>query len=475
MHNNIVVPENEQIPIKQKIAYGIGGLSEFFIANLVLGLSIPIFAVGMKLDPFILGLVMAGTKVISAFADPFVGIISDRSRYKWGRRKPFILVFGILAALLLPFVWLVPNVSDNLKFIYIFVILSVYFFFHSFYKVPYDALGYELTPNYDERTKVFAWKNYVAMIGVFSASWFYWFTLRPVFGNEMNGAAVLGVIGGALIIIGAITVTRGTHEIGERQELHMDENKISIKEALITTFSNKSFLYIQGAILVVALATGIDATIGSYLHIHYTSSGDKDLASLIAGVGGTISTLSIFVALPLAVWISTRWGKREASMFGMGVMLISAVATPWLLNPVFPWLAIILWVLNTFGSQCSNVIYGSMVADVCDEDELKTGRRREGSYAAASSFLFKFVQVFVLILSGAMPRIAGYVDTSIAPSLEQLEFMKVIVYSTNIVGVSIAIYFLYFYPLTRIRCAEIKKQLDERHLELSHESTSTEN
>ena len=475
MHNDIVVPENEQIPIKQKIAYGVGGLGEFFIANIVLGLSVPIFAVGMNLDPFILGLVMAGTKVVSAFADPFVGVISDRSRYKWGRRKPFILVFGILAALLLPFVWLVPDVSDNLKFVYIFIVLSVYFFFHSFYKVPYDALGYELSPNYDERTKVFAWKNYVGMIGVFSGSWFYWFTMRPVFGNEMNGAAVLGVIGGALIIIGAITVTRGTREIGERQKLSSKENKIPVMEALKSTFTNKSFLYIQGAILVVALATGVDATMGAYLHIHYTSLGDKDLASLIGGVGGTISTLSIFVALPLAVWISTRWGKREASMFGMGIMLISAMATPWLLNPVFPWLAIVLWVLNTFGSQCSNVIYGSMVADVCDEDELNMGKRREGSYAAASSFLFKFVQVFILIISGAMPALAGYVDTSIAPTMPQLETMKVLVYSTNIVGVSAAIYFLYFYPLTRKRCALIRKQLDERHAKLSHEPIHTEN
>ena len=91
MHDNIEVPESEKLPIKQKIAYGIGGLSEFFIANLVLGLSIPIFAVGMKLDPFILGLVMAGTKVISALADPFVGIISDRSRYNGVDENPLSL------------------------------------------------------------------------------------------------------------------------------------------------------------------------------------------------------------------------------------------------------------------------------------------------------------------------------------------------------------------------------------------------
>jgi GPH family glycoside/pentoside/hexuronide:cation symporter len=104
-----------------------------------------------------------------------------------------------------------------------------------------------------------------------------------------------------------------------------------------------------------------------------------------------------------------------------------------------------------------------MMADVCDEDELKTGERREGSYAAAGSFLNKSMQVLVLILSGAMPRLAGYVDTSAPPSTEQLERMKVLLYSTDIVGVLLAIVLLWCYPLTRERCGQIRAKLAARN------------
>ena len=214
--------------------------------------------------------------------------------------------------------------------------------------------------------------------------------------------------------------------------------------------------------LVVALGVGIDATIGMYLHVHYTCEGNKEFASVIGGAGGTIATVSIFFSLAFAVWVSKHFGKRAAAMTGIVVMLIGACSIPGLLSPVFPWLVVIVWVLNQFGSQCSNLIYNSMMADVCDEDELNTGERREGSYAAAGSFLNKTMQVVVLVLSGLMPRLAGYVDTSVPPSMEQLERMKFVLCATDVAGISIALLFLFFYPLSRTRCAENRRLLEER-------------
>jgi GPH family glycoside/pentoside/hexuronide:cation symporter len=451
----------DKVPVRQKLCYGFGGLSDFFIQNTIQALAIPIFAVGMGLDPLILGFVLAGTKIVSAIADPLVGILSDRTRTRWGRRKPFLIAAAVITGVLLPFIFRVPDGGSTVQFGYIAATLSFYFLTHSFFAVPYMALGYELTDDYDERTNIFAWKSYIGMAGIFASIWAYWFTLRPVFGNEMNGAQVLGAIVGVIVIIGSILVTRGTREIGERHAIK--KAKIPVTAALKTTITNRSFLMIQGAVLVVALGLGIDATIGMYLHVHYTCDGSKELASVIGGVGGTISTAVIFVALGFATWLSKHLGKRHAALAGLGVMLLGACAIPWAMSPVFPWLIVIVWVLNTFGSQMSNLLYGSMMADVCDEDELKTGERREGSYAAAGSFLNKSMQVIVLALSGAMPRLSGYVDTSEPPSIEQLERMKVWLYSTDIVGVLLALALLWFYPLTRERCRQIRAKLSERN------------
>lgn len=458
------VAAKDKVPARQKVCYGFGGLSDFFIQNTIQALAIPIFAVGMGLDPLILGFVLAGTKIVSAIADPLVGILSDRTNSKWGRRKPFLIASAVIAGVLLPFVFRVPAGSETIQFGYIAAVLSFYFLTHSFFAVPYLALGYELTDDYDERTNIFAWKSYIGMIGIFAGIWAYWFTLRPVFGNEMNGAQVLGAITGVIIIIGSILVSRGTREIAERRaERETTASKISIREALKTTMSSRSFLMIQGAVMVVALGIGIDATIGMYLHVHYTCGGDKEFASVIGGVGGTLSTGVIFVALGFATWLSKHLGKRLAALVGLGVMLLGGCSIPWAMSPVFPWLIVVVWVLHQFGSQMSNLLYGSMMADVCDEDELKTGERREGSYAAAGSFLKKSMEVLVLALSGAMPRLAGYVDTSAPPTLEQLERMKVLLYSTDIVGVFLAIALLWCYPLTRKRCGQIRAELAARN------------
>jgi GPH family glycoside/pentoside/hexuronide:cation symporter len=454
------ISAKDKVPARQMFCYGFGGLSDFFIQNTIQALAIPIFAVGMGLDPLILGFVLAGTKIVSAVADPLVGVLSDRTRSRWGRRKPFLIASAVIAAVLLPFVFRVPDGGEMVQFGYIAAILSFYFLTHSFFAVPYLALGYELTDDYDERTNIFAWKSYIGMGGVFVGIWAYWFTLRPMFGNEMNGAQVLGAITGVVVIIGSIFVTRGTREIGERHAIK--ERSIPVIQALKTTITNRAFLMIQGAVLVVALGMGIDATIGMYLHVHYTCDGEKEFASLIGGVGGTLSTAMIFVALGFGTWLSKHLGKRPAALAGLGVMLLGACAIPWAMSPVFPWLIVVVWVLNTFGSQISNLLYGSMVADVCDEDELNTGERREGSYAAAGSFLNKSMQVLVLALSGAMPRLAGYVDTSVAPTLQQLERMKVLLYSTDIIGVLLAVALLWCYPLTRERCRQIRAELDAR-------------
>ena len=458
MKKSIDMPEQDRVPNSQKICYGFGGLSDFLIPNVVQALFIFVFAVEMKLDPLKLGFVLAATKVVSALADPFVGVLSDKTRSRWGRRKPFILIAGIICGLLMPLVWMVPDVSENMKFVYIFITMSLYFFAHSLYSVPYRALGFELTSDYDEKTKVFAWKKYIEMIGFFMSAWFYWFTQRDMFGGVTNGVIILSATVGTFVIIGALAVFKGNHEIIEKRAVD-PKDKIPLSKALKSTFTNKSFLCVQGAILFIMLGMGVDATIGGYLHVHYTCAGDDKFASEVGGVGGTVSTIIIFIALPVAVWISKRWGKREAAMTGVAVLLLGAILIPWLMTPDYPWLIIVVWGLSQFGAQSSNLIYGSMMADVCDEDELNTGERREGSYAAASSFVGKIAEVSVLLLSGLMPRLAGYVDTKVAPSMEQLETMKTLLFSTDIIGIVAALALLFFYPLTRKKCAEIQQKL----------------
>ena len=112
-------------------------------------------------------------------------------------------------------------------------------------------------------------------------------------------------------------------------------------------------------------------------------------------------------------------------------------------------------------------MFSSMVADICDEDELVTGLRREGAYVAVGGFFGKTAQVGTLLLAGALPRIAGYTDTSVPPELAQLEIMRAMLIGIQFVALVIAISILWFYPLTRSRSEAIRRQLDARRRELA--------
>ena len=129
--------------------------------------------------------------------------------------------------------------------------------------------------------------------------------------------------------------------------------------------------------------------IGSYVHIYYTCQGSKTFASYITGIGGTLTIFSTLAALPFGLWLSTRTGKRHGALCGLLIALIGVCLMPFLLVPAHPYLIIIEWVILAFGMSCAGLMFNSMTADICDEDELVTGLRREGAYVAVGRILRK--------------------------------------------------------------------------------------
>ena len=129
--------------------------------------------------------------------------------------------------------------------------------------------------------------------------------------------------------------------------------------------------------------------------------------------------------------LSTRSGKRQTALVGLSIALFGVCLMPFLLVPARPYLIMIEWIILAFGIPCANLMFSSMIADICDEDELVTGLRREGAYVAVGGFFGKTAQVGTLLLAGALPRIVGYTDTSVPPELTQLELMRAMLIGIN--------------------------------------------
>ena len=349
-------------------------------------------------------------------------------------------------------------------FPFLLLVLSLYAVAFSVFSIPYGALGIELTTNYDERTRVMAWRGYVQLAGTLSSSWFYWFCLLPMFGNELVGARWLGVTVAVIMITGAATTVLACKE---KTELIEKQRKISLAAALKFTLRNKPFLLLQLVAVILMLGLGCETVIGSYVHIYYTCQGSKTFASYITGIGGTLTIFSTLAALSFGLWLSTRSGKRQTALIGLYIALVGVCLMPFLLVPARPYLIMIEWIILAFGIPGANLMFSSMIADICDEDELVTGLRREGAYIAVGGFFGKAAQVGTLLLAGALPRMAGYTDTSVPPELAQLETMRAMLIGIQFVALIIAITILWFYPLTRSRSEATRRLLDQRRRDLA--------
>jgi glycoside/pentoside/hexuronide:cation symporter, GPH family len=459
LHPSQPAPANERVQVWRKAAYGTGGLTDFLFPNTVNALAIPIYSIALEMDPLLLGIALAVPRVMGAISDPLAGAVSDNARTRWGRRRPFILCGAVIGALVLPLIWMPPVATQVGRFIYLLLILSIYAAAFSIFSVPYGALGIQLTTNYDERTRVMAWRGYMQTAGTFGSAWFYWFCLLPVFGNEVVGARWLGVIVGLVMLAGALATVVACRE---KTETIAKQPKIALGAALGFTLRNRPFLLLQSVTVILVLGLGCETVIGSYVHIYYTCQGSKTFASYITGIGGTLTIFSTLAALPFGLWLSTHTGKRHGALVGLGIALIGVCLMPFLLVPAQPYLIMIEWVILAFGIPCANLMFSSMTADICDEDELITGLRREGAYVAVGGFFGKVAQVGTLLLAGALPRMAGYLDTSVPPQLSELKVMRAMLIGIQFVAVLVAIIIIWFYPLTRSKSEATRRLLDER-------------
>ncbi|HEY5705603.1 MAG TPA: MFS transporter [Terrimicrobiaceae bacterium] len=452
-------PAGERVPVWRKAAYGSGGLTDFLFLNIVNALAVPIYSIALRMDPLLLGIALAVPRIVGAILDPLVGTVSDNARTRWGRRRPFIMCGAVIGALLLPLLWMPPISTQIGRFIYLVLMLSIYAAAFSIFSIPYGALGIQLTTNYDERTRVMAWRGYLQTAGTFGSAWFYWFCLLPAFGNEAVGARWLGVIVGLVMLAGAMATVVACRE---NTETIAKQPQINLSAALNFTLRNRPFLLLQSVTVILVLGLGCEGVIGSYVHIYYTCQGSKTFASYITGIGGTLTIFSTLAALPFGLWLSTHTGKRHGALVGLLVALIGVCLMPFLLVPARPYLIMIEWVILAFGIPCANLMFSSMMADICDEDELVTGLRREGAYVAVGGFFGKAAQVATLLLAGALPRMAGYVDTSVPPELSELKAMRAMLIGIQFVAILVAIIIVWFYPLTRSRSEATRRQLEER-------------
>ncbi len=463
----------KKVSLSKKVAWGAGGLADNYMLGVPNQLAMPIYNIGYGVSAVLIGFALAAPRLLDVFFDILVGNWSDNTRSKWGRRKPWMVAGVSICVFLLPLLWIPPFSSEQGRFIYFLILSSLYFLGYSLFVVPYTAMGYELTTDYEENTKILAWRMYIGLIGSFTVPWVYKLCFLPIFGkNDLEGVKWVAVIvSGIIISVGLLPVI-----FCKENEKTFHQDKIPLKKALIQAFKNKAFRMISVGYILILWGLVSSMTISIYVYIHVVCRENKELASEIVGWCGSATALTSYLSLPLAGWFSVKFGKKEAMVLSLLIALLGISLYIFVLNPhvpfwsihcfgrlfQIPYLQMIPAMVFGMGMQGAWLLISAMISDVCDEEEWISGVRQEGIFSAVNSFSQKVAMGGAALTGGLLLKWAGY-TTGVSPTESIGQNLKWLYIGGQGLGIILAIVLFCFYPISRARALETRRILDERY------------
>lgn len=452
----------DRVPLGEKTAVAGGGLAQMITDHAVTQLANPVYNMLLGLNPAVISTVFGAVRLWDAITDPLMGSISDNTRSRFGRRRPYLLLGAILCGVCFPLVWFVPASWSGTSLTLYFVIATfVFYTCATVYGVSYQALLTEMTPDYEERTKVTSFVYFFQSIGWIIFPTIFWVAQFDIFPDAMTGMRSIGITIGVMIgVLGIICALKAKERY---QHLAEQQEKVPILKSLKTAFRNKPFLVLIGLCIFMQVGHQMVNTLGSYLNMYYIFDGDLKAG---AKLGVIMSVLNIPLSMVIVAVVGQRFAhieKKTILLAGMSLSLIGSISKWFLITPEHPYWQIIPPLIMTPGNACFWMLIASLRADVCDDDELKSGTRSEGIYGSVHTWVMKLSYSIVIALSGIILVAVGFEQSLGGDQSEQTIFLMRFLYAfVPMVSIGIAIALLAAYPLTKERMHEIRIELEKR-------------
>ncbi|MEM9571293.1 MAG: MFS transporter [Pseudomonadota bacterium] len=344
--------------------------------------------------------------IIDAVSDPIVGYWSDNLRSKMGRRHPFLYVAALPAAIAYFFVWNPPTgLEGSPLFAWLLTLTIIVRVSYTLFEVPSLSLSAELSQDYDVRTSLMSFRYFFAWVGGLAVQvMLFMVFLKPSEGDPQGffhipGWNIYGLVGASSIFTAILITALGTHHRIPMLMRPPTERKLTVGKIfseIWETLSNPSFRALFVATLFGLLATGISATLNQYINGFFWNFNSQQIGALTFAV-----FLSAIMALVLAPIAGRIWGKKRAAI-SIGLMAFTLAPAPvfarllgWLPENGTPELFYIILVVTVFDVAliiAYQMLAASLVTDIVEESELKTGRRSEGTFFAGITFIRKLSQ-----------------------------------------------------------------------------------
>jgi len=507
-----------KVPVGQKAAFGAG----HFILNILpgtLGVFIQFFLLtAWGIDPLWAGLLGGLPRIFDSITDPIMGFISDNTKSRWGRRRPYIFFGAIISGILFFLMWqLDDNASDSYVFWHVMIIQLLFLIGNTMFATPLVGLGYELTPDYNERTRLMAFSNTMGQIAWIIVPWLY--VIIPdseTFNTQTEGVRTMALIVGVMCVLFGILPAlfcKGidASEMEGREEItfkSLAKNLKKLFEGIVQVTKNKPFMKLCGATFLVFNGFQLVAAFGVFIIVFYMYNGSYDMAGTWPAWFNTINAIiTAFIVIPIVSKMATKIGKRNAFLVSTFLSIVGYTLKWWgfdvelnqkfnqtelgqsltsglgslfdFLNPYLdslgitwftidvsdgvPWLIFIPIPLFAFGMGGLFTLMMSMTADVCDLDELENGMpRKEGTFGAIYWLMVKIGQSIALVLGGVILSIVGFDPDVTEQSMATMNNLRIADIIVPAGTAALAFIVMLKYDLDEERVNEIGVALEKR-------------
>lgn len=470
-HPISITAAEDRIPLGQKFAYAAGMLANNLQAAALPAIMV-ILNLGLGMDPRYVGLIGFLPRIFDAVSDPVMGYISDNTRSRWGRRRPYIFVGAIAAGLIFAGMWQVQPGHSEMFYVWFFLIAFILFFLtYTVYATPFVAFGYEMTADYNERTRLHAFANTAGQLAWISIPWFWAFIASDRFRDVSHGASVLAIgIGAIVIVLGVIPAIFCRERIiaapgggEERVKSGLRANTNEFFKGMGLTFKRKPFVKLCAATFLIFGGFQLAATYDLYVMRYYLFGGDDGQAGKLFGTFGTTTALCTIGVIMLTAVLARKMGKRGAFRLTISLSIVG-YALKWIgYNPDNPYLLLMSAPLVAFGTGSLFTLMGSMISDVCDYDELETGERREGTFAAIYWWMVKVGIALAALIGGQLLVSSGFdVELGAEQSESALFYLRLFNVGIPMATSALAIIIMWRYEITEESANDTRRLLEAR-------------
>jgi GPH family glycoside/pentoside/hexuronide:cation symporter len=469
----------DRIPFHLKLVYGLGAFVNNLLAAAIGGMVI-VLNLGLGMNPALVGLLGALPRLTDALTDPLMGYISDNTRSRWGRRRPYIFVGAILVGIIYALLWQLP--ADRSESFYFWYFLSgslIFYLAYTMFATPWVAFGYELTPDYHERTRLMGTQNFVGQLPYMIAPYFLAIMANDRwFPDMVEGAAGLSIIIGVFVIVVGIMPAIFLRERfmaiaeAEVQDKHAQpdgtmtvilRSMMDFFRGFLITLRFVPFLKLCAATFLVFNGFMLIAAFQSYVIIYYVFGGDTDAGAAFVGHSGLLGAVSTLAVIMFVTWLGTKIGKRRAFFVTTGISMLGYALKWFCYNPDFPLLLLVPAPLMAFGLGGLFTLMPSMIADVVDMDELNTHERREGMYGSIFWWVVKLGMAAALAGGGFLLNATGF-DVALEGNQSERTIVLMRLFDAFVpcAASGIAIWAIATFSITEEKVHEVRLTLEAR-------------